>query len=74
MPLLQKLTEQKTEQMRDSLSAIWAVDGDKVSEYAEQLIEIGFFQRRGSREDATFWVPFLYRDALNMIQGLAEEN
>jgi len=74
VPLLQKLTEQKTEQMRDSLSAIWAVDGDKVSEYAEQLIEIGFFQRRGSREDATFWVPFLYRDALNMIQGLAEEN
>ena len=74
MPLLQRLTEQKTEQTRDSLSAIWAVDGDKASEYAEQLIEIGFFQRRGSREDATFWVPFLYRDALNMIQGLAEEN
>jgi hypothetical protein len=40
---------------------------------AEMLVRIGFFQRRGSRDDPTFWVPFLYRDALEMIQGLAEE-
>jgi len=39
-----------------------------------KLIEVGFFQRRGSREAPTFWVPFLYRDALEMSQGLAEED
>jgi hypothetical protein len=39
---------------------------------AEELVEIGFFQRRGLRDDPTFWLPFLYRDALEMIQGKAE--
>ena len=38
---------------------------------AEELVEIGFFQRRGSRDAPAFWVPFLYRDALEMVQGRA---
>ena len=37
------------------------------------LVEIGFFQPRGARENWTYWVPFLYRDALNMSQGIADE-
>jgi hypothetical protein len=67
-----KLKGEKTEQTLESLGHLWAVT--TVNERrAEVLVRIGFFQRRGSRDDPTFWVPFLYRDALEMIQGLAEE-
>jgi hypothetical protein len=36
------------------------------------LREIGFFELRGSKDYETFWVPFLFRDALSMSQGLAD--
>lgn len=67
-----KLKGEKTEQTPDSLGHIWAVK-TVIERRAETLVQIGFFQRRGSRDDPTFWVPFLYRDALEMIQGLADE-
>lgn len=44
----------------------------KALETAEQLVEVGFFERRGSKDRPVFWVPFLYRDALDMIQGPAD--
>ena len=37
-----------------------------------QLAEIGFFQKKGPKEDPEYWVPFLYRPALEMVQGAAE--
>ena len=39
---------------------------------ANDLADVGFFERRGTRDAPSFWVPFLYRDALNMVQGSAE--
>ena len=38
----------------------------------DELVELGFFEERGTREEPTFWVPFLYRDALDLIQGKAD--
>ena len=70
---LEKLKGEKTEQTAESLAAIWDVSEAKATEQAQQLVNIGFFQQRGSREQPTYWVPFLYRDALHMVQGLAEE-
>ena len=63
----------KTEQTLESLLAIWHIDTGQTNQIAETLTEIGFFQLRGSREQPTFWVPFLYRDGLKMIQGMADE-
>jgi hypothetical protein len=67
-----KLKGEKTEQTLESLNQIWNVT-TVTTRRAETLVQIGFFQRRGSRDDPTFWVPFLYRDALDMVQGLADE-
>ena len=64
---------EKTEQTLDSLCAIWEMSRNEASEEAQKLIEIGFFQPRGSRDQPTFWVPFLYRDGLKISQGLADE-
>lgn len=71
---IEALEGEKTEQTIDSLAAIWRVPDAVAIERADKLVEIGFFQVRGSREKPTYWVPFLYRDALFMSQGLAEEN
>ena len=38
-----------------------------------KALEIGFFQERGAGDHWTYWVPFLYRDALSMSQGAADE-
>ncbi|SDN87773.1 P-loop ATPase, Sll1717 family [Polaromonas sp. JS666] len=70
-PYLDKLEGEKTEQSPTSLSKLWKVPGEKAVEVADQLVEAGFFERRGSRETPTYWVPFLYRDALEMLQGAA---
>ena len=44
----------------------------KRTEIAEQLTEVGFFERKGTKDNPSYWVPFLYRDALNLVQGSAE--
>jgi hypothetical protein len=69
---LEKLDGQKTEQTSDSLADIWGTDKMAAIAKADELVELGFFEKRGTRDDPTFWVPFLYRDALHLIQGRAE--
>jgi hypothetical protein len=71
-PLLSKLKGEKTEHTVESLSSLWELSKVETMGKAEELVEIGFFQKRGSRDSPTFWVPFLYRDALEMIQGKAD--
>ncbi|WP_174546230.1 P-loop ATPase, Sll1717 family [Nocardiopsis dassonvillei] len=61
---IQKLEGQKSDHSIDSLSSIWEIPRDAAKEVAMQLAEIGFFEQR-----STFWVPFLYRPALNLVQG-----
>jgi hypothetical protein len=65
---LEELRNEKTSHTANSLSAIWKIPVEDAQKRAEELIKIGFFERRG----ATYWVPFLYRDALELIQGSAE--
>lgn len=72
-PFLEKLRNQRTEQTLESLSQIWSVNSVQTSELTDQLVEIGFFQHRRERSPETYWIPFLYRDALQLSQGLAEE-
>lgn len=68
---LDKLEGEKTQQTSESLGKLWRCSADKAAELAEKLVEAGFFERRGSREAPNYWVPFLYRDALNLVQGPA---
>lgn len=71
-PFVAKLEGQKAEQTPDSLSDLWNVERDRAIAKAKELVELGFFEQRGTKEMPTFWVPFLYRDALNLVQGRAE--
>ena len=69
---LERLRGQKTEHTVSSLAAIWGCDEERSRRLADELIEIGFFLNRGSKENPSYWVPFIYRDALEMVQGKAE--
>jgi hypothetical protein len=71
-PFLEKLEKEKAEQTPESLMAIWSVDRDAALAKAATLVALEFFEARGSRTEPTFWVPFLYRDALHLVQGKAE--
>jgi hypothetical protein len=69
---LERLRGQKTEHTVASLAAIWGCDEERSRRLADELIEIGFFLNRGSKESPSYWVPFIYRDGLEMVQGKAE--
>lgn len=67
-----KLEREKTLQRAGSLAELWQVGEPRAIAIAEELVEIGFFERRGPKESPEYWVPFLYRPALSMVQGAAE--
>jgi hypothetical protein len=66
------LSGEKTYQYPESLSKIWNIDKEKAIKIASQLVEVGFFEPRGTKAEPSYWVPFLYRDAAKMIQGTAD--
>lgn len=71
--VIEALRSQRTLQSVDSLANIWEVDSEKARSTADSLVEVGFFEeRRSTSQEPRYWVPFLYRDALNMIQGSAD--
>jgi hypothetical protein len=71
-PLMTKLEGEKTQQVAASLAKIWNTSEPDALSNAEKLSDIGFFEKRGTKEQPIFWVPFLYRDALHLVQGPAE--
>jgi GTPase SAR1 family protein len=68
---LEKLRGGKTQHTPATLSPIWGVALDEATLRANDLATIGFFETRGTRQSPEYWVPFLYRDALDMTQGAA---
>lgn len=71
-PQIEKLRGEKTLHTPDSLAAIWGVSTELAAQQASDLAGIGFFEVRGSKQEPSYWVPFLYRDALDLIQGAAD--
>lgn len=69
---LEKLRGGKTQQTATSLTSIWRVDKEEALALAEKLADAGFFEKRGGGNEPFFWVPFLYRDALDLVQGPAD--
>lgn len=61
----------KAQQSPQTLAKVWGIDESDAREVADRLIDIGFFERRGTLGAPDYWVPFLYRDALGLVQGEA---
>jgi len=71
-PVIEKLDGEKASQHVKSLAKLWDVSEEEALAIAEKLVGIGFFEKRGEKGDPEFWVPFLYRPALNLVMGKAE--
>jgi hypothetical protein len=69
---LEKLRGAKTLHTPQTLADIWGVTQEDAAARANELVATGFFETRGIRQSPEYWVPFLYRDALDMVQGAAE--
>lgn len=73
LEFFQKLEGEKSEQSISTLSHLWNAEPEQTAQIARRLSDIGFFEIRGTKDDPSFWVPFIYRSALNLIQGKAED-
>jgi hypothetical protein len=69
---LERLERERTEHTTQTLAEIWSLEEEVAAARAERLVEIGFFERRGTKQNPTYWVPFLYRPALDLVQGAAQ--
>lgn len=67
----EKLRGDKSAQTPESLASLWGLDHSEAIDTARKLAEIGFFEERSVKEMLIFWIPFLYRDALELVQGTA---
>lgn len=68
---LDKLEREKSQQTPKTLAQLWGLTEEKSSEIAEKIAESGFFERRGTKDSPSYWVPFIYREALSLVQGSA---
>jgi hypothetical protein len=68
---IDRLDGGKSEYNVQSLAELWGVTLDESLVQAQRLVEIGLFEERGSKDQLSFWIPFLYRDALKIVQGAA---
>jgi hypothetical protein len=66
------LNREKSLQSISTLSQLWKLEPEKALEIADQLADVGFFEKGGTKEAPEFKVPFLYRPALGITQGTAE--
>jgi hypothetical protein len=71
-PYIEKLRGEKAEQRIATLTEIWGVDDPEARSIAERLVDLGFFERVGKKEDPAYWVPFLYRPAVDLVMGAAK--
>ncbi len=73
-PWIEKMEGQKTQHTTQTLAEIWKVSVDEALDTSAKLVDAGFFERRGSRDNPVYWVPFLYRPALKLVQGSADRD
>lgn len=65
---IEKMEGQKTRQNAASLATLWGISEAEAAHVSEELVAVGFFEPRLN----DYWVPFLYRPGLEMVQGSAE--
>ena len=63
----------KTDWSLPNLAALWAVDEADAEGFAQELVDVGLLELRESAGARRYWIPFLYRPALDSTQGAAED-
>ena len=69
---MENLRNEKAEHTLDTLSEIWKLDNSTTAIKAKELSNIGFFEEKGTKLNPRYWIPFIYRNELGIIQGSAD--
>jgi hypothetical protein len=67
-----KMESSKTAQTLQSFSRLMDVSEEDGLKIADRMVEAGFFTKKLEKGEIIYWVPFIYRDALNLVQGAAD--
>jgi hypothetical protein len=70
---LMKLENKKAAQSLQSLTHLFELSTEVAVTVVEELVQAGFFVKKMEKGSTVYWVPFLYRDALHLVQGAAEK-
>ena len=74
-PDLRKYFEQlrggKSKQNLSSLSSLWDCSESDAEKIADKIAMTGFWKKE-KKEQPTYWIQFIFRDALDIIQGTAK--
>jgi hypothetical protein len=65
------LRGKKSEHNSSTLAALWGIAQDEATKIANELTSIGFFIKKKDKSDTSYWIPFIYRGALELVQGKA---
>ena len=63
---------EKSEHNLTSLGRIWRIDTEQTTKASEELVKSGFFVTVYG-DKSIYKIPFIYRPALDIVQGKAEE-
>ncbi|UZH54790.1 hypothetical protein JRG66_12545 [Salinimicrobium tongyeongense] len=69
---IEKLEAEKAEHTPETLANLWKVELEEAKKIAQELNLIGFFEEKGTKQSPRYWIPFLYRNELKIIQGSAD--
>lgn len=69
---IEALRKEKAEHSIATLSKIWKLTTEETRGVASKLHQIGIFEVKGTKDNPRFWIPFLYRNELDIIQGSAD--
>jgi hypothetical protein len=70
---ISRLENRKATQTLVTLGRLWETTPSETARKTEELVQVGVLEVSTSQE-TEYRVPFLYRDALHLIQGKAEES
>ena len=70
-PWLDQLRGRKSQYNIETLSALWEIGREETLIRAQALEEIGFWLKE-KPDNPEYWIPFIYRDGLDIKQGQAE--
>jgi hypothetical protein len=69
---ISRLEGEKATQTLVTLGRLWGTDEIATGRTADELAQIGIFERPSTKHNAELRVPFLYRDALRLVRGKAD--
>ncbi|WP_156468120.1 hypothetical protein [Rhizobium sp. Leaf371] len=71
-PYVEKMRQQRASQTVESLATLWGIPQSETQLVVNELEDAGFFEKFAGTKAPTVRVPFLYRPALELVQGTVE--